>query len=93
MLPIYENARLKSKVNFAPIKILSGGKSPRKCIYIVAVQETAKHCAKFGWPPVSDVAAVTTEISWGAPNSPTDLSHLWAEVRHIVRTCGGHIAV
>jgi len=48
-----------TKVNSAPSKILSGGKSPRKCIYIVAAQETAKHGAKFGWPPVSDVAAVT----------------------------------
>jgi len=25
----------------------------------VPAQETAKHRAKFGWPPVSDVAAVT----------------------------------
>jgi len=58
-LPIYENARLGLKVNFAPGKILSRGKSPRKCIYSVAAQETAKHRAKFGWHPVSDVAAVT----------------------------------
>jgi len=36
------------------------GKSPRKCIYNVAAQETAKHHA--GWPPVSDVAAVTKPI-------------------------------
>jgi len=35
------------------------GKIPRKCIYTVRAQETAKHCAKFGWPPVSDIAAVT----------------------------------
>jgi len=34
-------------------------KSPRKCIYSVAAQETAKRRAKFGWPPVSDVTAVT----------------------------------
>jgi len=34
-------------------------KSPRKCTYSVPAQETAKHRAKFGWPPVSDVAAVT----------------------------------
>ena len=34
------------------------GKSPRKCrpMYSVAAQETAKHRAKFGWPPMSDVA-------------------------------------
>jgi len=49
-------------MNFAPGKILLGGKSPRKCIYSVAAQETAKHCAKFGWPLTSDVAAVTKPI-------------------------------
>ena len=27
-------------------------------VYSVAVQKTAKHRAKFGWPPVSDIAAV-----------------------------------
>ena len=32
---------------------------PQKCIYGVPAQETAKHRANFGWPPVSDVAAVT----------------------------------
>jgi len=48
-----------TKVNFGPGKILSGGKSPKKCIYNVPAKETAKHRAKFGWPPVSDVAAVT----------------------------------
>ena len=52
------NARLGRKVNFARGEIPSGGKSPRKCIYSVAAQETAKHRAKFGWLPVSDVAAV-----------------------------------
>jgi len=46
-------------MNFAPGTIPLGGKSPRKCIYNVAAQETAKHGAKFGWPRVSDVAAVT----------------------------------
>ena len=62
------------KVNFARGEILSGGKSPRKCIYSVAAQEMAKHRAKFGWPLVSDVAAVTlprreiVEISWAAAN-------------------------
>ena len=38
-------------------------KSPRKCIYSVPAQETAKHRAKFGWPPVSDVAAVTNPMT------------------------------
>jgi len=37
--------------------------------------------------------AKPVEICWGAPNSPTDLSRQWAEVRHIVRTRGGDIAV
>jgi len=48
-----------TKVNFAPGKIPSGGNSPRKCIYSVAAQEMDKHRAKFGWPLVSDVTAVT----------------------------------
>jgi len=58
-LPIQENARLGRKLNFAPDKIPSGGKSPQKCIYSVPSQEKAKDRAKFGWPPVSDVAAAT----------------------------------
>jgi len=29
----------------------------------------------------------------GAPNSPTDISRYWAKVHHIIRTCGGSIAV
>jgi len=33
------------------------------------------------------------EICRGAPNSRTDLSRLVVEVRHIMRTCGGGIAV
>jgi len=43
-------------------------------IHIVAAQETAKHHAKFGWPPVTDIAAVTKPIPetrsnvMGAPN-------------------------
>ena len=35
------------------------GQDPQKCIYSVPAQEMAKHRAKFGWPPVSDVTAVT----------------------------------
>jgi len=37
----------------------SGAKAPQKCIYSVPAQETTNDHAKFGWPPVSDVAAVT----------------------------------
>jgi len=32
-------------------------------------------------------------IYWSVPNSRTDLGRLWADVRHIVSACGGHIAV
>ena len=56
----YESARLGGrKLNFAPGKIPLAGNSRQKCIYSVAAQETAKHRAKFGWLPLSDVAAVT----------------------------------
>ena len=57
-LAIQENARIGRNVHFAPGKIPLVGKSPR-CTFSVAAQETAKHRAKFRWPPVSDVAAVT----------------------------------
>ena len=58
MLPIYESARCGCKVNFVHSKIPSEQKPP-KCIYSIPAQETAKDRAKFGWPPVSDVAGVT----------------------------------
>jgi len=47
-LPLYENARLGRKVDFARSKIPSGDKSTKKCIYSVPAQETAKDCAKLG---------------------------------------------
>ena len=68
--------RLGRKVNFARGKIPSRAKRPQKCIYGVDAQETAKHHAKFGLPPVSDVTAVTKprcKICWkllGCPNLP-----------------------
>jgi len=37
--------------------------------------------------------AKPVEICLSAPNNRTDLSQEWAEVHHIVRTCGGDIAV
>jgi len=49
-------------------------------LYNVSAQEMAKHRAKFGWPPVSDVAAVTKarrETGWnllGRPKLTKDLS-------------------
>ena len=39
-------------------KISSGARAPEN-VYNVPAQETAKHRARFGWPPVSDVAVVT----------------------------------
>jgi len=59
MLPIYKNERVGRKVNFARAKTSSGGKSLQKCIYSVPAQDMIKDRAKFGWLPLSDVAAVT----------------------------------
>jgi len=42
-------------------------KSPQKRIYSEPAQETAKHPAKFRWPPLSDIGAVTKarcKTSW-----------------------------
>ena len=50
-----------------------GARSPRKCICSVPAQETAKHRAKFGWPPLSDVGAVTKprrETCWNLLGCP-----------------------
>ena len=50
-----------------------GGKTPRKCIHCVPAQGTAKHHAKSGWPPFSDVAAVTKprrETRWNLLGCP-----------------------
>ena len=58
------------------------------------------NAAKYGWRPLLMYRAITLprcETRWnlqGSSNySPTDLSHYQAEVHHIVRTCGGDIAV
>jgi len=67
------NARLGCKVNFAAGKIPLRGKSRQKCIYSIPVQEMAKHCAKFGWPLLSDVGAVTKprhETCWNLLGCP-----------------------
>jgi len=66
---------------------------------LVCQRRRRPNIVQFGWPPVSGVAEVTkarretVEICWGAPNSPTDLSREWVEVRHIVWTHEGDIAV
>jgi len=39
-------------------KFRQGARAPEN-VYIVPAQKTSKDRAKFGWPPVSDVAAVT----------------------------------
>jgi len=44
-------------VNFAPGKFRYGATALK--MYSVAAKETVKHRAKFGWLPLSDVAAVT----------------------------------
>jgi len=98
-LTIWENGRLARKVNFAPGKILSGGKIPRKWIYCVPAQETAKHRAKFGWRPLSDVGAVTKprrETRWnllGCPKLANRSQELMGRRSHIETTYGGDIAV
>ena len=52
-----------------------GQKPPKMCIYSegLAAQEAAKHRATFGWPPLSDVAAVTKrrrETRWNLQGCP-----------------------
>jgi len=57
----------------APGKIPLGSKSPQKCIYSVAAQEMAKHRTKFGWPPMTNVGAVTKprrETRWNLLGYP-----------------------
>jgi len=73
---------LDAKWIFDQAKFCQGATAPENVpIYSVPAQETAKDRAKFGWTPVSDVAAVTKprretrSYLLGAPNSLTDLSH------------------
>jgi len=49
------------------------GQDPQKCIYSVPSLEAAKHRAKFGWPPSSDVDAITKprrESGWNLLGCP-----------------------
>jgi len=72
-LPIIGERKTWTQIEFCTCKIPSGGKSPRKCIYSVPAQETAKHRTKFGWLPLSDVAAVTKprrETRWNLLGCP-----------------------
>ena len=56
---IGERKTWTQKVNIAAGKNSVRGEQPPKCTYGVTAQEMAKDCAKFCWPPVSDVGAVT----------------------------------
>jgi len=47
-----------AEYRWRPLQNSVKGKSPQKCIYSVPAQEMAKDHAKFGRPPVSDIAAV-----------------------------------
>jgi len=58
-LPIGERKTWRTQTEFCTRQNSVTGQQPPKCIYNVAAQETAKHRAKFGWLPLSDVAAVT----------------------------------
>jgi len=49
----------KTQSDLAPGKIPLRGNNRRKCINSLPAQETAKHRAKFGWFPLSDVEAKT----------------------------------
>ena len=86
-------------MNFARSKIPSGGQEPPKIykLYSAQAQETAKDRAKFGWPPVSDAAAVMKprrETGLNLQGCPKpNPSQPWADVCHIARTSGGDIAV
>jgi len=72
-LPIQDNATLGCKVKVAPGRIPLADKSAQKCIDSVPAQEMAKHRAKCGWPPLSDIGAVTKprhETRWNLLGSP-----------------------
>jgi len=84
---------LDGKWTLHQAKLRQGAKDPEN-VYIVC---QCRRRPKFGWPPVSDVAAVTKarrKTRWnllGCPNSWTDLSRKCAEVRHTVQTRGEDI--
>ena len=56
-LPIGERKTWRTQTEFRTWQNSVTRQQPPKMY--VAAQETAKHCAKFGWLPLSDVAAVT----------------------------------
>jgi len=60
---------------------------------ICALCSTPQSLARAHYRVPCSNAAKPVEICRGASNSRTDLSRQWAEVHHIIRTCGGGIAV
>ena len=58
-VPRSNAANIGERKSWTSGKVLPAGKRLRKCIYSVPAQETAKHRAKFAWPLLSDIAAVT----------------------------------
>jgi len=67
---------------------------PGKCTHSVPAQEMAKHRAKFGRHPLSNVGAVTKpRYLLGCPKPAIRSQPLVGRVHYIVRTCGGGIAV
>jgi len=86
-------------VNIARDKIPLWDKSRPKSIHSVLVQDTAKHRTKFGWLPLSDIAAERSqvakpvEICWGAPNSPNRSQPLVSQCSPYCWDMRGDIAV
>jgi len=64
-------------------------------LYSVLAQDTAKHHVKFGWPPLSDVGAVTLprrEIRWNLLGCPK-LANWSQPLVGWSSPCGGDIAI
>ena len=58
---------------FTCVKVIANQRWDVFETYSVQAQETAKHCGKFGWPPLSDVGAVTKprrETRWNLLGCP-----------------------
>ena len=65
---------------------ITGAKAAKNVLYSVPAQKTAKHRAKFGCPPVSDVAAVTKprrKTRWNLLGWP----QLWNGSQTLVSRC------
>jgi len=59
-LPIGQRKTWRRQSQFLHLaKFRYGATAAQKCICSLAAQVRTKRCAKFGWIPLSDVAAVT----------------------------------